>query len=132
MSLPAFVRLASRHSREKANGRRRGVWPHVEGLDERCLLSTIIVTTTGDNGNNTTPTPGSLRAAILQSDQGTQGSTIDFNIPTTDPGYNATTGVWTIAVPSALPTISTNAARSMAIASQVQAKTRSRRPTTRS
>ena len=37
-------------------------------------------------------------------------NTIDFNIPTTDPGYNAATGVWTIAVQSALPTISTNAA----------------------
>ena len=35
---------------------------------------------------------------------------MDFNIPTTDPGYNAATGVWTIAPQSALPTISTNAA----------------------
>jgi hypothetical protein len=35
---------------------------------------------------------------------------IDFSIPTSDPGYNPVTNVWTIAVQSALPTISTNAA----------------------
>jgi hypothetical protein len=35
---------------------------------------------------------------------------IDFSIPTTDSGYNPVTNVWTIAVQSALPTISTNAA----------------------
>jgi hypothetical protein len=37
-------------------------------------------------------------------------NTIDFSIPTTDSGYNPVTNVWTIAVQSALPTISTNAA----------------------
>src|SRR5262249_22806080 len=37
-------------------------------------------------------------------------NTIDFNIPTTDPGYNAATGVWTIAPQSALPAIATNVA----------------------
>src|SRR5262249_18149087 len=38
-------------------------------------------------------------------------NTINFNIPTKDPGYNPATGVWTIAVGlNPLPTISTNAA----------------------
>src|SRR5262249_55950322 len=37
-------------------------------------------------------------------------NTIDFNIPKSDPGYNATTGVWTIAPGSNLPTITKNTA----------------------
>jgi hypothetical protein len=43
---------------------------------------------------------------------GTVGSTntIDFKIPTSDPGYNSTTGVWTIAVNEDLPEITKNAA----------------------
>ena len=98
----------------------------VEVLEDRQLLSTITVNTTADD---TSPDATlSLREAIEVSNgtlavsslstqeqaqvSGAVGSTntIDFNIPTTDPGYNAATGVWTIAVSSALPTISTNAA----------------------
>ncbi len=98
----------------------------VEVLEERQLLATITVNTAGDPA-----TPGttmSLRQAIEVSDgtlsvsslsaqeqaqvSGAVGATntINFNIPTTDPGYDATTKVWTIAVKSALPAISTNAA----------------------
>ena len=63
---------------------------------------------------------GTLAVSSLSTQEQAQVSgavgstnTIDFNIPTTDPGYNAATGVWTIAVKptiGALPTISTNAA----------------------
>ena len=98
----------------------------VEVLEDRQLLATITVNTTADG---TTPDSTlSLRQAIEVSDgtlavsslstqeqaqvSGAVGTsnTIGFNIPTTDSGYNAATGVWTIAVNSALPTISTNAA----------------------
>jgi parallel beta-helix repeat protein len=50
---------------------------------------TLVVTNTNDSG------PGSLREVIdLFRNNGRD--TIVFNIPTTDPGYNSTTGVWTI------------------------------------
>ncbi len=58
-------------------------------------LSALSVTTTADNGNNTDPTIGSLRAAILAANK-TSGVTIEFDIPITDPGYNASAGTWTI------------------------------------
>jgi hypothetical protein len=110
VSLSSFLRRQARQSQGRAHARRRGVRPRLEVLDVRCLLSMIMVTTTGDNGNNTNPTSGSLRAAILESNQGTQTSTIDFDIPTSDSGYKAATGVWTVTLLTALPTISTNAA----------------------
>ena len=98
----------------------------LEVLEDRQLLATITVNTAADPA-----TPGttlSLREAIEVSNgtlavsslstqaqaqvSGAVGTsnTIGFNIPTTDAGYNPATGVWTIAVQSALPTISTNAA----------------------
>ena len=105
---------------------RRKKWMWVEVLEDRQLLATITVNTTADD---TTPNSTlSLRQAIEVSDgilavsslsaqeqaqvSGAVGAsnTIGFNIPTTDPGYSAATGVWTIAVHSALPTISSNTA----------------------
>ncbi len=98
----------------------------LEVLEDRQLMATITVNTAADPA-----TPGttlSLREAIEVSNgtlpvsslstqeqeqvTGAVGAsnTIGFNIPTTDSGYNPATGVWTIAVQSALPTISTNAA----------------------
>ena len=105
---------------------RRRTQPRIDLLEDRQLLSTITVNTTADE--TAADSTMSLREAIEVSDgtlsvsslstqekaqvSGAVGSTntIDFNIPTTDPGYNATTGVWTIAVNSDLPVISTNAA----------------------
>jgi hypothetical protein len=104
--------------------RRRRV--SVEVLEERQLLAQITVNTTADD--TTAGATLSLRQAIDVSDgtlsvsslsaqeqaqvSGAVGATnaIDFNIPTTDQGYDATTKVWTIAVKSELPAISTNAA----------------------
>ena len=54
---------------------------------------TFLVNTTADSG------PGSLRQAILDSNAATGGNSINFNIPGT--------GVQTIALQSALPTITT-------------------------
>jgi hypothetical protein len=98
----------------------------LEVLEDRQLLATLTVNTTADGA--TPDATLSLRQAIELSDgtlavsslstqeqaqvSGAVGTsnTIDFNIPTTDSGYSAATGVWTIAVQSALPAISTNAA----------------------
>ena len=98
----------------------------LEVLEDRQLLSTITVNTTTDGtaaastlslreaievSNGTLPV-SSLSTQQQHQVSGTVGNTntIDFNIPKTDPGYNATTGVWTIAVQSALPAVTTNAA----------------------
>jgi hypothetical protein len=61
-----------------------------------------VVTNTNDSG------PGSLRTALYFSvDQAAKtppvATTITFNIPKTDPGYNATTGVFTIKPAYLLP-----------------------------
>ena len=60
---------------------------------------------------------GTLAVSSLSTQEQAQVSgavgatnTIDSTSPRRTPGYNAATGVWTIAVNSALPTISTNAA----------------------
>ncbi len=52
--------------------------------------NTFTVTNTNDSGS------GSLREAVDFAIFIAGTHTIEFNIPTTDPGYNATTGVWTI------------------------------------
>jgi hypothetical protein len=101
----------------------------VELLEDRQLLSIITVDTAVDDA--TMDSTLSLREAIEISNgtlavtslspqeahlvNGTVGSTntINFDIPKSDHGYDAKTGVWTIAVNSdlgALPAISTNAA----------------------
>ena len=89
-------------------------------------MSTITVnTTTDDTSPDTTlslreaieVSNGTLPVSSLSTKEQAQVSgavgatnTIGFNIPKTDQGYNPATGVWTIAVLSGLPTISTNAA----------------------
>jgi hypothetical protein len=101
----------------------------IELLEDRQLLATLMVNTTADDTaadstlslreaievSNGTLAISSLSAKEQAQVSGSVGTTntIDFNIPTSDPGYNATTGVWTIApsvVNPALPTISNNAA----------------------
>ena len=57
-----------------------------------------VVTTTADSGE------GSLRAALNSvSGSLTGSSTISFNIPTSDSGYDPATGTWTIHLSSNLP-----------------------------
>jgi hypothetical protein len=69
------------------------------------LSSPFVVTTTADSGENTNPTFGSLRAAILSGNANAGSDTISFNVPQTDPGFNHATGFWTIQPPASLPTI---------------------------
>ena len=68
----------------------------IESLEDRIVLNTYTVTTTLDNG------AGSLRQGLLGS-----YSVIDFNIPTSDAGYNTATHVWTINIASQLPQVTT-------------------------
>ncbi|HUY31916.1 MAG TPA: hypothetical protein VMV69_03985 [Pirellulales bacterium] len=70
-----------------------------EPLEHRRLLSAGQVTNTNDTG------AGSLRQAITDVDAG-NATKITFDIPTSDPGFNATTKAWTIAPASSLPTVS--------------------------
>ena len=77
--------------------RRRRV--RVESLECRELLSTVFVTTAADSGDNNNPTSGSLRAAIIASNNAPVGTvtTIDFNI--------AAGGAQTISLLAPLPTL---------------------------
>jgi CSLREA domain-containing protein len=98
----------------------------IDRLEDRQLLSVITVNTTADD--TAADATLSLREAIEVSD-GTlpvsslstqeqaqvsgdvaSSNMIMFDIPTTDPGYDPTTGVWTIQVHSELPAITTNVA----------------------
>ncbi|UCG93065.1 MAG: T9SS type A sorting domain-containing protein [candidate division WOR-3 bacterium] len=63
------------------------------------FASEYTVTNTSDSG------PGSLRQAILYANANPGTDMIIFNIPTTDPGYNHTTGAFTIQPLSFLPNI---------------------------
>jgi uncharacterized repeat protein (TIGR01451 family) len=86
-----------RHDRPIRRPRSRP--PGFELLEARELLTGYMVTSLADNGNNSSPSPGSLRAAILAADADkTPGAaTISFAIPGG--------GVRTIAVPTSLPAI---------------------------
>lgn len=57
------------------------------------------VTNTNDSG------PGSLRQAVLDAETHSGQDSVLFRIPTTDPGYDAATGVWTIQLSSSLALI---------------------------
>jgi hypothetical protein len=90
------------------------------------LLATITVNTAVDGTNSSSTlslrqaieiSNGAIAVSSLTSQQQalvsgvvSASNTIDFDIPTSDPGYDATTGVWTITVTSELPAIATNAA----------------------
>jgi hypothetical protein len=59
----------------------------------------LVVTNTSDAG------PGSLRQAILDANLHAGPDSIAFAIPTTDPGYQSSKGVWTIKPTTPLPDI---------------------------
>ncbi len=76
-------------------------WVNSGALSSSPGFGTALVTNTADSG------PGSLRQAILDANAATPGLpvVIAFAIPTTDAGYNSTTGVFTIRPVAALPVI---------------------------
>jgi hypothetical protein len=63
--------------------------------------STLLVTNTGNQGT------GSLRQAIADANAllATDTANIVFNIPTSDKGYNASTGIFTISLTSSISAI---------------------------
>lgn len=61
--------------------------------------NTFVVTNTNDAG------AGSLRQAITNANAYPGSHIINFNIPTTDAGYNSSQGIWTISQTSKLPII---------------------------
>lgn len=63
--------------------------------------ATYTVTNTNDSG------AGSLREALTSANSSVGADNVYFNIPLTDPGYNAITGTWIIALQTTLPLIST-------------------------
>ena len=78
-----FHRLHSTLKPAKPTTSRRGRLRRrflVEPLEGRQMLSTLYVTTAGDNGSNTNPLAGSLRAEILAADSAAAYTTIDFQI----------------------------------------------------
>jgi hypothetical protein len=86
---------------------------YLEVLEDRTLLSTYLVTNTGDNGG-VNPAhgagTGTLRQAIVDANYYNTGTAanpdlIQFAISTSDPGYNPTIGVFTIQPKSSLPGI---------------------------
>jgi hypothetical protein len=98
------------------SSRRHLLSPLAEPLESRRLLATFTVTDTLDNGSDTNPTPGSLRAAIVASNQATPGpNSIHFDIPaSTAPnldvpvvGFDPNNQTWTITPQGPLPTITT-------------------------
>jgi parallel beta-helix repeat protein len=64
-------------------------------VTQTARAATYTVTNTNDSG------PGSLRQAIIDANNNSDPDTIDFNIPTSDPGYLNT--VWVIQPNSLLP-----------------------------
>jgi hypothetical protein len=66
-------------------------------LEDRCTPATFTVTTVLDNGDNSTPLSGSLRAAIISANTTAGDDTITFNI--------TGTGVQAIALKNELPAI---------------------------
>ena len=79
--------------------RRAGFSPWVDQFETRLLLSDIPVTNTLDSG------AGSFRDALSAA---ISGDHIVFQIPSTDPNFNAATGSWTIPLLSALPPVFTS------------------------
>jgi hypothetical protein len=86
--------------RWRLRDRKRTVGLGFERFEDRCLLSTFVVNNTGGTGL------GSLRQAILDSNANTgTTNTIQFDIPTTDSGYDSATGTWKSQLSSPLPSI---------------------------
>ena len=79
---------------------------HVGVATAVSVTNPFVVTTTQDNGNNANPILGSLRQVIESLNSASLStSTVTFNIPTTDPGYNPATSTFTIKLPAVLPAI---------------------------
>ncbi|MBN2547964.1 MAG: right-handed parallel beta-helix repeat-containing protein [Anaerolineales bacterium] len=64
-----------------------------------------MVNNTGDSSGSCVPESCSLRQAITAANASAGSDLITFNIPTSDPNYNASGGHWLITLSSALPAL---------------------------
>jgi CSLREA domain-containing protein len=82
----SYPRLTGRNLRRE---RRRGFVPAVEQMELRALLAAFTVTTTADSGDDSNPTPGSLRQAILYANTQPNGvtTTITFDLALDDSNH---------------------------------------------
>jgi predicted outer membrane repeat protein len=94
MFFPSWLRTRTPIRKPALRASRRPLTfrPRLEALEGRDVPSTLTVTNTLDDGS-----AGSLRAEITAAQS---GDTIQFAIPTTDPGYNPATGADTITLSS--------------------------------
>ena len=103
MSLPSWLRplaslLGRTPTRRKPASRVRAFRPRLETLEDRCVPATFIVTNTLDAG------AGSFRQAITDANTNASGpNVIDFNIPTSDAGYQSATDSFSIRPATPLP-----------------------------
>lgn len=113
LGLHAARRRTQCSDRHPARSRLAAATPRLESLEDRTVLSTFWVTNTGDNGG-VNPVAGAgtgtLRQGIVDADAAGGGTAahpdqIDFNIPSTDPGYRSSTRSFLIMPTSALPVI---------------------------
>src|SRR5262245_2009619 len=109
-------RPASGRPHSRSHSRRHRLHLDPAPLEWRRLRATFVVTNTLDYGSNASPTPGSLRAAMVASNLATPGpNAIAFEIPaSTAPnldspvaGFDPVTQTWTITPVGALPVITT-------------------------
>jgi hypothetical protein len=96
--------LRSFHRRNRqARSSRLPFRPGVETLELRLVPASFLVTNTQDAG------AGSLRQAILDANANAASNTgldiIQFDLGTSDPGYNAASGPWTIQLQGTLDPI---------------------------
>jgi hypothetical protein len=83
----------------------------VSRLEDRTLLSTYTVNLTSDTGASsgtdagTGDPSGDLRWAITHANADSTADVINFDLPTSDPNYDAATGSWSIKLNSGLPVI---------------------------
>ncbi len=64
--------------------------------------ATLVVTKTADTDDQVCDADCSLREATFEANSNPDANIINFQIPTTDPGYNSMTGVYTITLTSAI------------------------------
>jgi CSLREA domain-containing protein len=105
-----FLALASISAILLASSFKAAPAPGNVGGPSISFATLFVVTTTDDHNDFSCDSDCTLREAIQAANNTVGDSVINFNIPTTDPGYS--NGVWTITLASALPPLSTSSGSS--------------------